>query len=84
MSDGETLLNEVLANPADREPRLVYADWLLDQGDPRGEFIQLQIQAEQLSEFDPDRKRLERKAGKILKASGGPGTLPDDVSGFEF
>lgn len=36
------LLGLVLAAPDDDEPRLVYADWLSEQGDPRGEFIQIQ------------------------------------------
>lgn len=36
------LLDAVLAAPDDDGPRLVYADWLLERGDPRGEFIQLQ------------------------------------------
>jgi uncharacterized protein (TIGR02996 family) len=36
------LINEVLAQPEALAPRVVYADWLLEQGDPRGEFIALQ------------------------------------------
>jgi uncharacterized protein (TIGR02996 family) len=37
------LLAQVYASPDDDAPRLVYADCLLDKGDPRGEFIQLQL-----------------------------------------
>ncbi|MCA9176055.1 MAG: TIGR02996 domain-containing protein [Planctomycetales bacterium] len=37
-------LKAILADPDDDMPRLVYADWLHDQGDPRGEFIQLQCE----------------------------------------
>jgi uncharacterized protein (TIGR02996 family) len=33
------LMEAIAANPADPAPYLVYADWLLDQGDPRGELI---------------------------------------------
>jgi len=40
--EGEALLAAVLAAPADDGARLVYADWLLEQGDPRGELIQLE------------------------------------------
>jgi uncharacterized protein (TIGR02996 family) len=36
------LLREIYARPADDGPRLVYADHLLQAGDPRGEFIALQ------------------------------------------
>lgn len=39
---GEKLLGVVLANADDLESRLVFADWLVEHGDPRGEFIQLQ------------------------------------------
>jgi uncharacterized protein (TIGR02996 family) len=37
------LLAAVLDAPEDDDARLVYADYLLEQGDPRGEFIQIQI-----------------------------------------
>ncbi len=43
--DGARLLAEVLADPASDAPRLVYADWLQQQTDPRGELIALQLQA---------------------------------------
>jgi uncharacterized protein (TIGR02996 family) len=33
----------ILANPADREAWAVFADWLQEQGDPRGELISLQL-----------------------------------------
>lgn len=48
--DDETLLAEIAANPADDELRLVYADRLIDRGDPRGEFIQLQLRAKRGSD----------------------------------
>jgi uncharacterized protein (TIGR02996 family) len=37
------LLAAVLAAPDDDAPRQVYADWLMERGDPRGEFIALQL-----------------------------------------
>ena len=43
----------VYANPADDAPRAVYADWLLERGDPLGELIALQLQPEH------DRRRME-------------------------
>ncbi len=33
----------ICAEPEDDLPRLIYADWLDDRGDPRGEFIRLQL-----------------------------------------
>ncbi|HEU0034435.1 MAG TPA: TIGR02996 domain-containing protein [Kofleriaceae bacterium] len=44
MTDAAALLAEILANPDDDEPRLVYADWLGQHDDPRGELIQLQCE----------------------------------------
>ncbi len=35
---------QISAEPSNDAIRLVYADWLLERGDPRGEFISLQIQ----------------------------------------
>lgn len=40
--DASNLLRAVAAAPDDDAPRLVYADWLEQQGDPRGEFIAVQ------------------------------------------
>jgi uncharacterized protein (TIGR02996 family) len=34
----------VVASPDDDAPRLVYADWLIERGDPRGELIRLQCE----------------------------------------
>ena len=33
----------IVANPSDREAYAVFADWLQEQGDPRGELISLQL-----------------------------------------
>ncbi|WP_434427439.1 TIGR02996 domain-containing protein [Nannocystis pusilla] len=33
----------ILADPADDAPRLAFAEWLTRRGDPRGEFIRLQV-----------------------------------------
>ncbi len=40
---GEELLAAIHANPGDDALRAVYADWLVERGDPRGEFINLQL-----------------------------------------
>ena len=38
------LLAEIIARPLDDDIRLVAADWLEEQGDPRGEFIRVQCE----------------------------------------
>src|SRR5262249_10801808 len=50
MTQGEAILQGVLDNPDDDTPRLVYADWLDDHGDPdRAEFIRVQIELARLA-----------------------------------
>ena len=45
MTDGEALLRAVLANPADDTARLVYADFLQENGhEPTAKFIRFQIE----------------------------------------
>ncbi len=67
MSDRETFLAEILANPEDNTPRLVYADWLTEQGDPQGEFIHLQIQRESLPKNSAKSRRLRKRERELLK-----------------
>jgi uncharacterized protein (TIGR02996 family) len=44
VNDGELLLKAILANPAEDTPRLVYADWLEENGQgERAEFIRWQV-----------------------------------------
>ena len=44
MTDGTDLLAAILAHPEEDTPRLMYADWLDENGQPeRAEFIRLQI-----------------------------------------
>jgi uncharacterized protein (TIGR02996 family) len=40
---GDALLATVYANPTDDGARAVYADWLLERGDPHGELISAQL-----------------------------------------
>lgn len=60
MSDIEELYRAVFAAPEDDGPRLVLADALQERGDPRGEFISLQLQT-------PRAQRSERRMQKLLE-----------------
>ena len=54
MSDFDALLNAVCDNLADDTPRLVFADWFEDHGEPvRAAFIRLQAAAANRFDFDP-------------------------------
>lgn len=59
--DKAALLAAVYAAPSDDAPRRVFADHLLEQGDPRGEFITLQLNAT---------ADAEKRAKKLLAEHG--------------
>ena len=65
----DALHAEVLANPDDDGPRLVYADWLLAHGDPRGEFIQAQVLSKSAS--DPEQREAARWRAQVLLSRHG-------------
>ncbi len=45
---------QIVAQPDDDAPRLVYADWLIQRGDPRGEFITVQCALARYEATDAD------------------------------
>jgi uncharacterized protein (TIGR02996 family) len=55
-------------NPDDLATHMAYADHLAEQGDPRGEFIQVQLALEDPSRSAPERKNLRQRERKLLKA----------------
>jgi uncharacterized protein (TIGR02996 family) len=61
-------LKAVFALPDDDGPRLVYADWLDEQGDPKGEFIRTQVELARLPGDDPRRPELAARAQALLAA----------------
>jgi uncharacterized protein (TIGR02996 family) len=68
--DAAHLLEAVLAAPGEDEPRLVYADRLLEAGDPRGELILTQCELERLDAWDERRAGLEARASALLEIHG--------------
>ncbi len=66
MSDREAFVAAIAANPADDLPRLVFADWLDEHGDPeRAEFIRTQIRWHHADTVE--RKALDARAGELLR-----------------
>jgi uncharacterized protein (TIGR02996 family) len=59
-------LRAIKDEPEDDTPRLVLADWLEEQGDPRGEFVRLQVERARLAEEDPRRKCLAARERQLL------------------
>jgi uncharacterized protein (TIGR02996 family) len=65
------LVADVIAAPDDDAPRLVYADWLQERGDPRGELIALQCELVRADAADepPGRTRPLREQVRALIAA---------------
>jgi uncharacterized protein (TIGR02996 family) len=65
--NADALMAEVLANPDDDAPRLVYADWLEEHGDlDRATFIRAQIRQAQLDPATDEHKTLAEQARQLL------------------
>jgi uncharacterized protein (TIGR02996 family) len=62
MSDGELLLRAILDQPKEDTPRLVYADWLEENGRPeRAEFIRVQVELARIDVCPMDPKVYREK-----------------------
>jgi uncharacterized protein (TIGR02996 family) len=69
MSDLRRALEDALAeNPDDLATHSAYADLLSEQGDPRGEFIQVQLALEDPSRPPEQRRRLQERERELLAA----------------
>src|SRR3954468_11511865 len=59
-------LRAIIAAPDDDLPRLVYADYLDERGDPRGEFIRLQCELARLPDRSPRQRELLARQTVLL------------------
>ena len=63
----DAFLHAIHASPADDLPRLVYADWLEENGDAsRAEFIRVQCELATINAIDPQRVTLEDREHELL------------------
>jgi uncharacterized protein (TIGR02996 family) len=71
-------VSAILESPEDDTPRLIYADWLEERGDPRGEFIRLQCARAALPDWDRRARLLLRQENALLDQHGAAwwGELP--------
>lgn len=67
MADAAAFLAAITADPNDDLPRLMFADWLDERGDPRGEFIRLQI-----ANNPADRGRVDELQAQFGRQWAGP------------
>jgi uncharacterized protein (TIGR02996 family) len=86
MNPERAFLHAMLDDPDDDTVRLVYADFLEDRGNPRGELIRVQCQ---LAAWEPDlarRTELQRREQELIEAHATAwlGPLRADCTDFEF
>jgi uncharacterized protein (TIGR02996 family) len=63
-----SLEEAIVQNPADAAAHAAYADYLAEQGDPRGELIQVQLALEDPGRPATERTRLRVREAELLKA----------------
>ncbi|MFO0978474.1 MAG: TIGR02996 domain-containing protein [Planctomycetaceae bacterium] len=79
MADEQTFLDEIVANPDDDLPRLIYADWLEEQGNPRGEFIRVQCELASLKKTQVRYRELRAREQELWTSHGA-----EWVKGFPY
>jgi len=70
------LIAAICEDADDDQVRLVYADWLEEQGDPRGELIRLQIEFARMAPRDLRREVLLRRDQELLAIHSDSWRLP--------
>lgn len=63
-------LERIRQDYPDDLPRLIYADWLEEQGNPRAEFIRVQCAMARLHRLDPAFQPLAERSQALLRAHG--------------
>jgi len=70
-SEAQALLAAVLADPDDDAPRLIFADWLDERGQPeRATFIRLQVERARLPWYHPRADLLALRAARLFDRHG--------------
>jgi uncharacterized protein (TIGR02996 family) len=60
-------IQDIKDHPDDDVPRLIFADWLEEHGDPRGEFLRVQVQRARLRPNHPQQGALRRRELELLR-----------------
>jgi uncharacterized protein (TIGR02996 family) len=85
MSDRDALFQAVLHAPDDDAPRLVFADWLDENGEAdRAEFIRVQCRLARLPFYEPDTSGLAGRAHELLVRHRRAWRIPDLAARQEF
>jgi uncharacterized protein (TIGR02996 family) len=82
MTPDDAFLHDILAHPDDDAPRLIYADWLDDHGEPeRAEYIRVQCELARLPEDHPRHDALHQQQRLLWEAHGPRWLLPFHAAG---
>ena len=74
MTTEDAFILDILEYPDDDTPRLVYADWLDDHGDPeRGELIRVQCALARLVRDSLEARPLKRRVEELENAADNTG-----------
>ena len=66
-SDADAFVRALVANPGDATGWCAYADYLAEQGDSRGEFMQVQLALENEALSKKERDTLRKREAALLK-----------------
>jgi uncharacterized protein (TIGR02996 family) len=85
MNHHDAFVEAILEAPDDDAERLIYADWLTEQGDPRGDFIRVQIHLARHPD-DPQRFAWVKEEKRLLKQYGPDwlGPLGAHIADWQF
>lgn len=67
MNETDAFLQEVRTAPQDSIPRLIYADWLEENGDPLADLVRVQCELAESSFDDPRRGELQNRERQLLR-----------------
>ena len=70
MDDETVFLNEIREQPELQANREVYADWLEEHGDPRAEYLRLQMKLGRLERTSNARRAIQRKMRRLAAEIG--------------
>ncbi len=59
-------IREIMFDVGDDTPRMIYADWLDERDDPRGEFLRIDLLLSQAAATDETSAKLREQRGKLI------------------
>lgn len=67
MTDDEAFIRAIVDAPGDDAPRLIYADWLDERGDPRGEYLRVTVDWASRSCSPEQGEKFERRLRSVSR-----------------